>query len=449
VVSQSAPTAPGMHNIVIEHRQSGYVSHDSVIFDGFVNLTDNSTIEHTAPLAINAPIAGAGATTVIEGRLVLANQPIEEIVNMPNQTVWMTYTSAVDGAQNFSAQTDASGAWTITLNLSETEPRGNLSATLGFSGWQDTSVAGATPSTFHLNPSTASIVLNVTDAPNLTATIEGPLSNQSILVLGDDVWINGSALSISATPTALAGDLQFSIRANGSGDLWYEVFNLSVNGTFSIQHLMATNVMVAAGEIETRLRFFPATLPATDDADISTTFPYFLRGLLNFVVEDSAQIRGQGALVVIQINDHRGLLTGAPNTLGNYDISASTVRGSTPRSIPTLDLMEIAWSSFDANLPCRRLPNRVFPSTVRTFYQPSSGIRFDACAWPKSDGISQFAQDWTFMGNSTRLFGDLFDSVYLTPVINNTTLISVSLFTERRAGIDVAPSHVEQLHGCL
>ena len=56
----SAPAAPGMHNIVVEHRQSGYVSHDGVIFDGFVNLTENATLNHTAPLAINAPIAGAG-----------------------------------------------------------------------------------------------------------------------------------------------------------------------------------------------------------------------------------------------------------------------------------------------------------------------------------------------------------------------------------------------------
>ncbi|MEC8398396.1 MAG: transglutaminase-like domain-containing protein, partial [Candidatus Thermoplasmatota archaeon] len=158
----SAPTAPGMHNIVIEHRQSGYVSHDGVVFDGFVNLTDNSTLNHTAPLAINAPIAGAGATTVIEGRLVLANQPVDEIFNMPNQTVWLSYTSSVDGAQNLSTQTDLSGSWSITLNLSESEPRGNLAATMGFSGWQDTSVQGATPAAFHLNPTTTSIVLNVT-----------------------------------------------------------------------------------------------------------------------------------------------------------------------------------------------------------------------------------------------------------------------------------------------
>ena len=46
--------APGMHNIVIEHRQSGYVSHDGVVFDGYVNLTENSsesyrTVGHQRP----------------------------------------------------------------------------------------------------------------------------------------------------------------------------------------------------------------------------------------------------------------------------------------------------------------------------------------------------------------------------------------------------------------
>ena len=122
---------------------------------------------------------------------------------MPNQTVWFSYTSSVDGAQNFSAQTDLSGSWTITINLSETETLGNLSATLGFSGWQDTSVVGATPATFHLNPTTTSIVLNVTEAPNLTATIEGPLTNKSIILVGDDIWVNGSALSLGTSPVAL------------------------------------------------------------------------------------------------------------------------------------------------------------------------------------------------------------------------------------------------------
>ena len=437
----AAPTAPGMHNIVIEHRQSGYVSHDGVIFDGYVNLTDNATLNHTAPLAINAPIAGAGATTVLEGRLVLAQQPTDEIFNIPNQTVWLTYTSSVDGAQNLSAQTDASGSWTMTLNLSETETLGNLAATLGFSGWQDTSVPGATPATFHLNPTTTSIVLNVTEAPNLTATIEGPLTNKSIILLGDDIWVNGSALSLGTTPTALSGDLQFSIRANDSGDQWLEMFNLSVSGTFSFQFLMPTNVMVAAGAIETRLRFFPSTLPATDDADMTVDPPFFLRGLLTFVVQDSSQVRGQDALVSVQINDHRGIAA-SPNLLGNYDFSFNGSWFNTTVD-PELDLLELVLP-LAANLTSGDYPIGI-SFNGSSFYQPSTGfgsIRVMAdIGWNLSIG-----QDWTFMGNSTRLFGDVFDAVYLTPVIGNTTLISVSLFTEQ-GPIDVAQSTLNNTTG--
>ena len=439
----SAPAAPGMHNIVIEHRQSGYVAHDGVIFDGFVNLTENATLNHTAPLAINAPIAGAGATTVLEGRLVLANQPVDEIFNMPNQTVWLSYTSSVDGAQNFSTQTDASGSWSITLNLSEAETRGNLSAIMGFSGWQDTSVPGATPATFHLNPTTTSIVLNVTDAPNLTATIEGPLTNGSILLLNDTVWVNGSALSLGTTPAALAGDLQLAIRANDSGDEWMEVFNLSVTGTFSIPFQLPANLMVAAGEIETRLRFFPSTLPATDDADLSSGAPYFLRGLLTFQVQESAQVRGQDALLTVQINDHRGVAAGA-DILGNYDFSFDGSWFNTTVD-PTLDLLEITLP-LDANLRSGDYPIDI-GFNGSSFYQPSTGngsIRVMAdIGWNLSIG-----QDWTYMGNSTRLFGDVFDSVYLTPVVNNTTLITVSLFTEQ-GPIDVAQSTLNNSTGAF
>ena len=438
-----APSAPGMHNIVIEHRQSGYVSHDGVIFDGYVNLTENASINHTAPLAINAPVAGAGATTVLEGQLVLANQPSEEISNMPNQTVWLAYTSSVDGAQNFSAQTDLSGSWTITLNLSETETLGNLSATLGFSGWQDTSVAGATPATFHLNPTTTSIVLNVTEAPNLTATIEGPLTNKSIILVGDDIWVNGSALSLGTSPVALSGDLQFAIRANDSGDQWLELFNTSVSGTFSFQYQIPTNVMVATGEIETRLRFFPSTLPATDDANLSAGAPYFLRGLLDFVVQDSSQVRGQDALLTVQINDHRGVAAGG-DLEGNYDFTFNGTWFNTTVD-PELDLLELILP-LDANLRSGDYPIGI-SFNGSDFYQPSTGfggIRVMAdIDWNLSIG-----QDWTFMGNSTRLFGDVFDAVYLTPVLNNTTLISVSLSTDE-GPIDIAQATLNNTTGAF
>ena len=314
---------------------------------------------------------------------------------------------------------------------------------MGFSGWQDVSVQGATPATFHLNPTTTNIVLNVTDAPNLTATVEGPLTNNSILLVNDTLWVNGSALSLGASPTALAGDVQFAIRANGSGDEWIEVFNLSATGAFSIPFQLPPNLMVAAGEIETRLRFFPSSLPATDDADLTAGAPYFLRGLLTFQVQESSQVRGQNALLSVQINDHRGVTAGA-DILGNYDLSFNGSWFNTTVD-PTLDLLEVPLP-LDANLRSGDYAiDIVFNGS--SFYQPSTGngsIRVMAdIGWNLSIG-----QDWTYMGNSTRLFGDVFDSVYLTPVLNNTTLVTVSLFTEQ-GPIDVAQATLNNSTGAF
>jgi hypothetical protein len=245
-----APAAPGMQNVVVEFRQSGYVPNGAITYDGYVNVTENSTIFHTAPGPVNAPVAGAGATTVIEGLLQFENPPLDVFNELPNQSVWLAYTSSVDGAQNLTGLVDGAGSFSFTLNLSEFESKGNLSATIGYSGWQDTSVAGIPLETFHLNPTTTAIVLNVTDAPNLTATIEGPLSNESIFLLDNNIWVNGSAVSVGASPIQLTGNLQLSMRANNSGDVWAEVFNTSVTGTFSVQHFLPASTMVGSGEVE-------------------------------------------------------------------------------------------------------------------------------------------------------------------------------------------------------
>jgi protocatechuate 3,4-dioxygenase beta subunit len=154
-------------------------------------------------------------------------------------------------------------------------------------------------------------------------------------------------------------------------------------------------------------------------------------------------VRGQNALLTVQINDHRGIAAGA-EILGNYDFSFNGSWFNTTVD-PTLDLLEIAFP-LDANLRAGDYPIDV-SFNGSSFYQPSTGngsMRVMAdIGWNLS-----IAQDWTFMGNSTRLFGDVFDSVYLTPVLNNTTLITVSLFTEQ-GPIDVAQSSLNNSTGAF
>ena len=122
--------------------------------------------------------------------------------------VWLEFTSSEDGLTNLTGDVADDGTWTMNVTLSEFETKTNVSATLGFSGWQDTSQTVGGPQ-FHLRPSSRSLTLDIRDAPNLTAVIEGPGSNNSILQIDELVYINGTAQSFGASPVSLSGNLSF------------------------------------------------------------------------------------------------------------------------------------------------------------------------------------------------------------------------------------------------
>ena len=217
-----------------------------------------------------------------------------------------------------------------------------------------------------------------------------------------------------------------------------EVFNLSVTGTFSVPFQLPPNLMVAAGEIETRVRFFPSTCPPPT----TPTFP-----LAHLLPARSAEfcrprIRpGSRTGRAGRPNQRPSWCCSRGEILGNYDFSFDGSWFNTTVD-PTLDLLEVVLP-LDANLRSGDYPIDI-GFNGSSFYQPSTerSIRVMAdIGWNLSIG-----QDWTYMGNSTRLFGDVFDSVYLTPVVNNTTLITVSLFTEQ-GPIDVAQSTLNNSTG--
>ena len=172
----------------------------------FINMTDDSNLIHSEPGPIDQPVLGAGATTVLSGQLLFENNKTNGVEDLGDLEVWLEFTSSVDGLTNLTGLVGPGGVWTINVTLDELETKTNLSATLGFSGWQDTSQSVGSPQ-FHLRPTTHSITMDVRDAPNLTAVIEGPGTNSSILQINQPVYINGSAMSFGAVPTTLAGHL--------------------------------------------------------------------------------------------------------------------------------------------------------------------------------------------------------------------------------------------------
>ena len=432
---------PGMYRVVIKLTQSGYVAESGIIYEGYINVTEDSVLNHTGPNAINAPIAGAGALTIIEGVLSLENGPTNNIENigvndLTPPAVWLSFTSSVNGFTNLSSFINIDGTWSFDLNLDPLETKTNLSATLGFSGWQDTQAPGITPTQFHLRPSSLSIVIDVRDAPNLTATLEGPLTNKSIILLNDDLWVNGSVMTTGASPVAMPGNLSFSIRENGTSQEWVQVFNLSVSGPFGIQYLLtAADAQVMAGILEIQIRFFPNAIEATDDANVTAGGPYLLRGFLDFQVQASAQLRGTDSSVLITAIDHRGVSTDLLLS-GDFDFFFNGNWVNTTAD-PQSETMNINWLIDSTLFAGDYLFEISFNGSE--LYQSSTGnsmLRVAAeVAWNLSLG-----QDWTHLGNSSYLYGDIFDAQYtnISVLGDNITMLSIIMMTPDGMPIDLS-----------
>ena len=316
------------------------------------------------------------------------------------------------------------------------ETKTNLSATLGFSGWQDTSEPSITPIQFHLLPSTKAIVLDVRDAPTLTATLEGPLSNNSIILIDDNIWVNGSAVTSGANPVSMLGNLSFSMRSNGSGTDWIEIFNQTVNGTFSVQHFLTAGVaQISAGEIELQVRFFPDTIEATDDANMSSGAPYLLRGWLQFSTQSVSQLRGTESVVLVSMTDHRGVDTDLLAS-GNFDFTFNGTWVNTTVD-PESETITLNWF-LDADMYAGDYLLDI-SFNCSDLYQASIGqgsVRVAA----EVDWNITLAQDWTHIGNSSYIFGDIFDAVHTNRKVlgDNITMLSLFMTTLEGAPIDLS-----------
>ncbi|RZD43349.1 MAG: hypothetical protein CXT70_01520, partial [Methanobacteriota archaeon] len=333
--------------------------------------------------------------------LSFENPPTTWAQEIENQTVWLEFVSSVNGVTNLSGDVGPGGVWSIVVDLDPLEFKTNISATLGYSGWTDNSVTSFIPPQFHLRPSTHTIALDIRDAPNLTATVEGPMANNSVFVLDDDVHINGSAMTIGASPVAMLGNLSLSIRQNDSGMEWLEVFNFTVNGSFTITHLLSSaDTPVAAGVIEIQLRFFPDVLLATDDANVSTNEPYWLLGILDFSIEAMPQMRGMATNVRVQIEDHRGVIQGF-ETIGDYDFYFDNNWVNTTND-PDSTVITLSWDLNSSKIAYDYVLDVSFNGSQ--YFQQSTGygwLRTQAeVGWNISVG-----QDWNHLGTTTYIYG--------------------------------------------
>ena len=437
-VFDAPPT--GFAKIVIETVQSGYVSNDGIDLNVFVNITDDANLTHQTPLAIDQPILGAGATTTLTGSLLFENN-MTSGTDLLGLSVWLDFTSSVDGATNLTGTVGPNGIWEINVTLDELETKTNISATLGFSGWVDNSQAFSTPA-YHLRPVSKAFTLDVRDAPNLTATIEGPGTNNSIFQIGQSVYVNGTAQSFGASPTALSGNLSFGMRkATGGGD-YFEVFNISVNGNFAITQLLPiNNTPIEAGPVELELIFYPDNLDATDSVNTSGT-DWWLEGLLFFELEANSQLRGTDVSIIVQVTDHLGFDLDL-NLTGNFtfDFDGTLVNTTTDPTFPQIAPTFVTNSnlvagdySFDMNFD----GNKFFMASTN-----SSTLRIMGTV----SVTVNIVDDWTYLGNTSYIYGKITDDVLNTDVLNNDSILIVQMMSSDGSMFDAAVGNLNNTTG--
>ena len=432
--SPAEASLPGLHVVAIVFQSSGFIPNNAVIYSNLINVTDDSILNHSTPLAINSPVVGAGSTTIIQGDLNLENQPEGLSEKFGVQQVWLSFTSSFNGTNNISGLVSPSGQWSVTLELDVSENIGVIPATLWYEGWvDDQSVPGAPTAQFHIRPSSLSMNLDIREAPNLTATIEGPLSDKSIFVVGQDLWVNGSAVSSGTNPVDMEGDLILSLRENGSFAPWSQVFNTTVNGTFALRYALNASLANApAGGIEFQLRFYPNTIDATDDANLSSGEPYTLRSSLSFAFITSPQLRGTFALISIKAVDHRNIPVDFVE--GDFDIKFN---GSWFNTTTNLSNSIFVTIDLDSNLEAKDYALEIIFNGSDLFdISNGSGLL------RVKGGIGWnfvLGQDWTHIGNTTYINGSIFDDVYNTPILDqNISQYTMSLVTEDGDLFDIA-----------
>ncbi len=436
--SLSISLNPGVYSLLIRHGAFELISQNVILFSSWLNLTDDSVITHEFPLVIGAPVVGAGSTTTIQGQISYENSPEDYSFESGDVNIYLTFISSFNGTNNLSGLVTPSGAWSVNVELDETETLGIINAELWFEGWVEEFDPPIAISEHHLRPSNLSIRLDVREAPNLTATVEGPLSNKSILVVDQDIWVNGSAQSLGPSPTDMEGQLVLSMRENGSFSSWSEIFNITVNGTFSIQQqLTAQLANFGAGEVEVRLRFIPVSIQATDDANLSSSAPYKLKSFLQFEFESTSQLRGYDGSFGVSVLDHRG--EPVRSTVGDFDFFFNNSWFNTTSNISGQFQKVI---NLDANLTADDYVIGVVYNGSDD-YSPSTGTGFLRVKAEIGWNIT-ISQNWTHLGDSLWINGTIFDGVYQTPILgDNISQYSLVLVTEDERIVDLAQGIVD------
>ena len=413
--------APGDFELVVANGQAGYADSLGHRFAYTVNLTDTVEFAHTAPLEVDYPRMGKGSTTDLSGTMVWTtpNQMVD--IETYNMTIHLNFTSSVNGATSYTTTVGAGGDWTFPVDIDENESVGPLNATVQFPGWHEQGANANTSPEYHAFPNTFNLSLNISEAPNLMATLEGPDVNSSVLYIGQDIWINGTAMTVGGSPSPMSGMLTLRVRQNGSLGPYTDVttFPVPANGTIAVNYTLTGGVIdVPAGRMDVQLEFDPHGLDTTDQANLPAD--YTLVGTITIGLDAPGQERGQEVVVTVTLTDHRGM--SAMQFLGQFDNSFD---GSyLDNAIDPTQTYEIRWTPPATTVPDDYAVDVVFNATsLYQFTNVSTTIRLRG-------SISMnhtLSADWTHIGGHLDITGNLTDGVLGGNILDNTTTITLEL----------------------
>ncbi|MEE2758943.1 MAG: transglutaminase domain-containing protein [Candidatus Thermoplasmatota archaeon] len=427
---------PGYGSLVVEVVQGGYVELSYKTFPWTINVTDTLNITQDTPSLPGEPIVGAGTTTLVSGNVRWENVPYIDPSEAGSLILFMNYTSTVDGAVSLQTTVGEDGYYEFNVTLDENEAIGLLPAVIEFPGWHVDDLHLVSPPTYHGLPSSYNLNFNISAAPNLTATLEGPGSNNSLLSIDENLYINGTILSRGQSVVPMEGTLWLQMRMNGSSGPMENVTSWVLNastwsstpGNFSIvwNFTVAQAQELDPGHLDVELLFIPDALGASDTAGLQeaaapANLSYGLQTILSIEYDIGPLQRGQDATSSISLTDHRGNYVLTAN--GTY---ISIFDGTTIATNNSVDaesgMLNIEWIP-DPNIAVGDYVWYTNYTSTTQWYKNATS-QGDVRITGLIVVGTTLSSDWVHIGSTTYITGDIQDDLTNNPVTGNqTTLI--------------------------
>lgn len=420
---------PGFASLVIQTSQRAYVGTQGISFPWQLNISDDVSISISEPTPVGEPMLGIGVNSTIIGQISWASEPNLDPSLVDDMQVVLNYTSAVDGVVSISSSVSGGGFFEFTVPIDETEPLGPINATISFDGWHSTDLNNVTPPSYHARPGNLELVFNITLSPNLTVSLESQGSNNTVLEIGSNIYLNGTVLSRGEAPTTLNGTLILEMRRSDISGPYLQLESWYLNdsswgsspGNFSIVWPFSPeDVPIPAGVVDVRIQFDADNLNANDQKQFIDG-EFGIRSIVQFTYALSPEPRGIEANVEVLLTDHTGLSFASFQGEYNLDFDGSWAWSEID---PSSARLGVSWT------PAVDLDPGDYPWVLSyngsTWMAPNSSsdtIRIQGLA----NATASFGSDWTPRGGTNWVSGTARDLVLNSPVTGNNSSVSVLL----------------------